>query len=148
MLSIMKNAASYELSVHSFTHIHKNLAELSLATIPLSVPTRDENLLINSGEIYNPRRIVVETERAGRDFVVRREDSQPIQVVEADDRRETCGQELFYEPLDYLTLSSNEKFVWHVNTTEGNVRDTDMLREFVGILSTFALTKQLRIKND
>ena len=144
----MKRATSYELSVHNFTYIHKNLAELDTPEIPLTVPTWDEKLLINSAKLCEPRSIVVEVERPGRDFVVQRKDKQPLQVLQADSRRDMFARELFYDPLDYLALSSNEKFVWHVNTNEENIRDADMLREFVGILSTFALSKQLRLRSN
>lgn len=143
----MKTTTSYELSFHHAPYIQKNLAELSLPLIPLTVPTREENILINNNKLSEPRRIVVETERPGRDFVVRRDDDCPLQVVQADDRRDTYGQELFRDPLDYLVLSSSEKFVWHINTPENNITDGKMLAEFVGILSNFALSKQLRLKS-
>jgi len=144
----MKSPATYELSLHHFPYIQKNLAELSLRQIPLTVPTCSESLLINSDKRYDPRRIVVDTKRSGRDFIVRREDGFPIQVVEANSRRDTYGQELFYAPLDYLALSNSEEFVWHVNTTDSNITDTHMLTEFVGILSTFALSKQLKLSSN
>lgn len=142
----MKTPASYELSVHHFPYIHQNLAELSLSQIPLTVPTRDENVLINSDKIYEPRRLVVETVHPGKNFVIRRDDERSLQVIEADNRRDTYGQELFHDPLEYLVLSCDETYSWRINTSEANIVDTYMLREFVGILSTFALSKQLKLQ--
>lgn len=143
----MRQSSSYELSLHHLGYAQKNLAELCLPAMSLRVPTTNDNILINSENLSEPKPIVIETLRPGAEFVVRRHDQTPIQVVQADDRRETFGQELFHDPLEYLTLSSNEKFVWHINTDQSNVRDPEMLREFVGILSTFALGKQLKLKN-
>lgn len=141
----MKTAPGYELSLHNHVYIQKNLSQLHLPVIPLTVPTSEEKILINSAELCLPRSIVVETEDASSVLTVKRNDEYPIQVNQADERRDTYSQDLFHDPLDYLVLSSTEKFTWHVNTTQDNIKDTEMLREFIGILSTFALGKQLKL---
>lgn len=142
----MKSLESHELSLHSFGYIEKNLTQLHVPKIPLTVPTMNENILINSSELHNPRAIVVETDALCRSVLVRRNDKREIQVMQADESRDTYASTLFRHPLEYMVLSQSAKFTWLINTAEDNVNDVAMLREFVGILSTFALGKQTKMK--
>mgnify|MGYP000930861776 CR=1 FL=1 len=141
----MKTTAGSELSFHSTTYIHDNLSGLYLADIPLSVPTRNGSVLINSPELSDPQQILVQTKEFGADFVIARVDGSPLQVVEADDRRPTYGQELFVRPVPRLGLRCVDRYVWLTNVDTDAVNDMTMMHEFVGILSTFAGIKQAKL---
>ncbi|MCA9334899.1 hypothetical protein KC953_02025 [Candidatus Saccharibacteria bacterium] len=142
----MKSRQACELSLHNFGYIEKNLTQLDIPLIPLTVPTLDDNILINCEKLSEPRAIVVEVDALCRSILVRRRDENAMQVMQADRRRDTYAHLLFRDPLEHIMLSKVENYTWLVNTHDDNVNDKYMLREFVGILSTFALSKQVKIK--
>lgn len=141
----MEKTAGSELSFHSSTYIHDNLSGLYIAHIPLSVPTKDGSILINSPELSDPQQIAVQTNHIGTDFVIRRTDGSPLQVVEADDRRPTFGNELFVRPIEALGLRCVDRYVWLTDVDTDAVNDMTMMHEFIGILSTFAGIKQAKL---
>ena len=143
----MKKAANYELSFHSSMYIHINLSTLHLPEVPLTIPTLNDAILINSPELHEPKRLLVESVKPGSELVISRPDGIPLQVVEADDRRETYAHDLFHDPIPQLGLRCLDLCTWAADVDEVNVKDAGMFREFVGILSVFATNKQVRLKD-
>lgn len=141
----MEKTAGSELSFHSSTYVHDNLSGLYLAEIPLSVPTRAGAILINSPDLHDPHKIVVQTEQPGVAFTIARLDGQPLQVVQADDRRPTYGNELFVNPVNKLGLRCIDRFTWLADVDSDDVNDMVMMHEFIGILSTFAGIKHAKM---
>lgn len=141
----MEKTAGSELSFHSSTYIHDNLSGLYVAQIPLSVPTRDGSILINSPELHDPQRILVETREIGAAFTISRVDESPLQVVEADNRRPTYGNELFVRPVSKLGLRCIDRYTWLTDVDTDDITDMAMMHEFVGIVSTFAGIKQTKL---
>lgn len=141
----MKKTADYELSFHSSTYIHNNLSGLYLADIPLSVPTTAGAILINSPELLDLRRIVVGYQPDTDSLTIARVDELPLQVVQADDRRDTYGNTLFAEPIRQLGIMCVDHYLWLADVDADNVQDNHLMHEFIGILSTFASMKQAKL---
>lgn len=142
----MKTTAACEINLDHHRFVDEYLSQLTLPEIPLTVPTLGETILINSPSIDDKRAVVMEIERPGKAFHLRRVDDTPLQVMQADNRRENYAMELFGEPVDNLTYIRINARLWRVDVDPGRVNDNDMLREFTAILSSFALSKQLRIR--
>lgn len=141
----MKKTADYELSFHSSLYIHDNLSSLYLAEIPLSVPTTNGAIMINSPELHDPRRIVIESRADSGDLLIARVDGSPLQVIQADNRRDTYGDTLFAEPIYQLGVKCVDRLLWLADIDAENVNDNEMMHEFIGILSTFAAIKQAKL---
>lgn len=148
----MKVSHNSEIELHHQTYIDKNLSELYMERITLSVPLLDGAVLINSPTIVEKGQVVLSAEKPGNDFIIQRvrEDenkSTLLQVKEGDDMSPTFGDNLFYAPVASLYLSRRERFLWEVDAPPENIKNLSMLRDFIGILSVFALTKQLKMKD-
>lgn len=147
----MKERTKTEIELHSFTHIEKNLSDLTIKSLCLTVPLYGDAVLINSPTINLKGTLTVCSKNPGREFTISRSDgtdrSQPLlQVVEGDDLSPRYGDAIFYNPVSELHISKREPYLWDVNVPEENIKDAYMLRDFIGILSVFALTKQTKLR--
>lgn len=149
----MKARSRTEIELHSFTHIEKNLSNLTIDSLSLTVPIMGDAVLINSPTIDKRGTLTVLSNNPGNNFTIyRSSDSSEkhypsLQVVEGDDLSPRYGYEIFYSPVSELNISKREPFLWEVNVPEENIKDPYMLRDFIGILSVFALTKQSKLRS-
>lgn len=126
-------------------YAHRNLKRLHLPEIPLTVPTYDDAIMINSPMLNDPRPLIVEVNRPGCELTIARADGYLLQVMEADDRKANYSEMLFREPIQQLGLRCLDRCTWLADVDERNINDLGMMREFVSILSNFAAGKQHRL---
>ena len=129
-------------------YIPENLTNLVRPEIPLTIPTLHDNILINSPALHEPRQLHIQTIKPGSQFEITRPDGMPLQVTEADERKDNFGHELLSEPVRRLGLTCLNKFTWQIDVDESDVtiNDTYMMREFIGILSGYAWSKQRKLE--
>lgn len=149
----MKPRNKTEIELHNFTHIEKNLSHLTMDSLGLTVPLLGDAVLINSPTINVKGTLMVYSNKPGREFTIHRSDSsdrpQPLlQVVEGDDLSPRYGDAIFYNSVSELNISKREPYLWEVNVPKQNIKDAYMLRDFIGILSVFALTKQSKLRSE
>lgn len=150
----MHKTGYHELELHHSTHIERNLSALLIDKMTLSVPILDDAVLINTPDISEQGKLTIKSSGVVNGFEIYRSDlssdiqtpGQLLQVREADERQVNYGVEVFYEPIATLRLSQRARFLWDTNIPNENIRDRHILRNFVGILSVFALAKQLKIQ--
>ena len=125
------------------------MSALHEASIPLTVPSIDETLLINAAITPEARPIIVKVEEPGKRLTIHRTDVNiydrtimPMQIMEADGRKQNFGHELFAAAVASLTYTRTGNFTWDVNVDEENINDTHMFRDFTGILMNFAWMRQ------
>lgn len=146
----MPLVSNSEVELHHRSYIDKNLNEIYLDEIRLSVPLLENAILINSPTITDKGYVTITTKVPGSDFFIQRfvenKDIPPLlQVTEGDNTSNKYGTDLFCAPVSSIRLSRREKFLWDVDTPLDNVNDTNLLRDFIGVLSVFALSKQLKM---
>lgn len=150
----MYQTPHHELELHHFAHIDKNLSALLITEMTLSVPIHDDAVLINTPDIIDQGKLTIKRTEVANGFEIYRSDVSPdvymprrlLQVREADERQVNYGVQAFYEPIDSLQLSQRERFLWDTNVANENIRDRHILRDFVGILSVFALARHIKLK--
>ena len=148
----MKTKTGYELELHHAQHIEEQMRSLHKTSIPLSVPSIGETLLINASKMPESRPIVLEIENPAERMTIYRTDmnidtrmNMPLQIQEADPRNAKFGHELFATAVESITYARTGDFAWNVDVDEENINDTQMFREFTGILTRFAQLRQEKL---